>query len=119
MAYGIAVSMASGLRLNFGTMTKPFHAGNAASNGTLAAYLALRGFTARDDAIEAARGYSEIFGCDEKIESVYRDFPHQSQFILAEDRCLRGACFGIYLWRIIRALAQEKISYEFAAAKRS
>jgi 2-methylcitrate dehydratase PrpD len=68
MAYGIAVSMAGGLRLNFGTMTKPFHAGNAASGGTLAAYLARKGFTSRDNAIEAPHGYAEVFGCDEKID---------------------------------------------------
>ena len=30
---GIAASMASGIRANFGTMTKPLHVGRAASNG--------------------------------------------------------------------------------------
>jgi 2-methylcitrate dehydratase PrpD len=41
---GIAASMASGLRENFGTMTKPLHAGRAAENGVNAALLARRGF---------------------------------------------------------------------------
>lgn len=67
-AYGIAVSAASGLRYNIGTMTKPFHAGNAASNGTLAAYLARKGFTAREDAIEAPTGYARVFGCNTEID---------------------------------------------------
>ena len=42
-AFGIAGSMASGLRQNFGTMVKPLHAGIAARNGVEAAYLARRG----------------------------------------------------------------------------
>src|SRR5258706_15248920 len=37
---GIAASEASGLRDNFGSMTKPFHAGHAGENGTAAADLA-------------------------------------------------------------------------------
>ena len=40
MALGIAASEASGLRQNFGTMTKPFHAGLSARNGVIAALLA-------------------------------------------------------------------------------
>jgi 2-methylcitrate dehydratase PrpD len=57
-ALGIAASQASGLKLNFGTMTKPLHAGKAAANGLIAARLAARGFTARDDAIEAPQGFA-------------------------------------------------------------
>lgn len=57
-ALGIAASQASGLKLNFGTMTKPLHAGKAAANGLIAARLAARGFTARPDAIEAPQGFA-------------------------------------------------------------
>jgi 2-methylcitrate dehydratase PrpD len=57
MALGIAASEASGLKINFGTMTKPLHAGKAAQNGLIAARIAARGFTARDDAIEAPQGF--------------------------------------------------------------
>jgi len=53
---GIAASMASGLRENFGTMTKPLHAGRAAENGVTAAELAARGFTSAVNIIEARRG---------------------------------------------------------------
>ena len=52
-ALGIAASEASGIRDNFGSMTKPFHAGHAAENGTVAADLALLGWTAADDILEA------------------------------------------------------------------
>jgi 2-methylcitrate dehydratase PrpD len=48
--------MASGLRENFGTMTKPLHAGRAAENGVTAAELASRGFTSAINIIEARRG---------------------------------------------------------------
>jgi 2-methylcitrate dehydratase PrpD len=67
-AYGIAASTASGIRYNLGTMTKPLHAGGAASNGILAVYLAQKGFTAREDAIEAPNGYAKVFGCNDKID---------------------------------------------------
>jgi 2-methylcitrate dehydratase PrpD len=60
-ALGIAASTASGIRANFGTMTKPFHAGMAASNGTRAAILARLGLTAAGDAIEAQDGFGQIF----------------------------------------------------------
>jgi choline dehydrogenase-like flavoprotein len=42
----VAASQAAGLRRNFGTMTKPFHAGRAAENGVVAAEFAALGFTA-------------------------------------------------------------------------
>jgi 2-methylcitrate dehydratase PrpD len=54
---GIAASMASGLRENFGTMTKPLHAGRAAHNGVLSALLAREGFTASNHVLEAKRGF--------------------------------------------------------------
>ena len=58
IALGIAASEAAGLKYNFGTMTKPLHVGKAAMNGVIAARLAARGFTARDDAIEGPQGFA-------------------------------------------------------------
>ena len=46
MAFGIAASQLSGLVRNFGTMTKPFHAGHAAKCGVISAMMARQGFTA-------------------------------------------------------------------------
>ncbi len=54
---GIAASMAAGLRENFGTMTKPLHAGRAAENGVTAALLAQAGHTAASNILEARRGF--------------------------------------------------------------
>lgn len=57
-ALGIAASQASGLKCNFGTMTKPLHAGKGAMNGVIAAQLAAKGFTANTQAIEAPYGFA-------------------------------------------------------------
>lgn len=54
---GIAASMASGLGENFGTMTKPLHAGLAARSGITAVGLGSRGFTASATAIEGKQGF--------------------------------------------------------------
>ena len=62
-AVAIAGSMASGLRRNFGTMTKPLHVGLAASHGVEAALLAQKGFTGSDD-IFGDGGYLQAFACD-------------------------------------------------------
>jgi 2-methylcitrate dehydratase PrpD len=59
-ALGIAATQSSGLREMFGTMCKPFHPGNAARNGLLAALLAERGFTSSNQAIEAKRGFAHV-----------------------------------------------------------
>ena len=51
-ALGMACSMAGGIVDNFGTMTKPFHAGQAAKNAVLGSLLAEEGFTAGGHAME-------------------------------------------------------------------
>jgi len=58
-AFGLAVSQASGLKANFGTMTKPFHAGHAAERGLVSARLAKRGFTANPESFEGNQGLLE------------------------------------------------------------
>jgi 2-methylcitrate dehydratase PrpD len=61
-ALAIAASHASGLKENFGSMTKPYHAGHAARNGVLAAQLAREGLTASETALEGKQGYVAAFG---------------------------------------------------------
>ena len=60
-AFGIASSEASGVRQNFGTMTKPLHCGLSSRNGIVAALLAEKGFTADVDAIEGTFGFGKVF----------------------------------------------------------
>jgi 2-methylcitrate dehydratase PrpD len=57
MAIALAGSQAAGLMANFGTMTKPFHAGKAAHDGLLSARLAEAGFTASADVFEHPQGF--------------------------------------------------------------
>jgi 2-methylcitrate dehydratase PrpD len=64
MALGIAGTQAAGLKSQFGTMCKPFHAGKAAQNGLLAARLAARGFSSRADIIECVQGFALTHGPD-------------------------------------------------------
>ena len=69
MALGIAASLASGARRNFGSMTKPLHAGWAARNGIVAATLASRGFTADDEALEAPDGWLHAASAGAPVDS--------------------------------------------------
>jgi len=56
-ALALAASQSSGVMANFGTMTKPFHAGRSAHSGLIAARLAEIGFTASPDALEHPQGF--------------------------------------------------------------
>lgn len=58
---GISASMASGIGVNFGTMTKPLHPGLASRNGMTATFLGMKGFTASSDAIEGHQGFLPSF----------------------------------------------------------
>jgi len=59
---GMAASMASGIRVNFGTMTKPLHVGRAAQNGVTAALLARGGYEADPEGLDGPWGYFQVFG---------------------------------------------------------
>ena len=69
MAVSLAASQASGLRQNFGTMTKPFHAGDAARAGVVAAMLVREGFTASEDALEGRFGFIRAFSGGQGFDS--------------------------------------------------
>ena len=56
-ALGLAATKASGLKSQFGTMGKPYHAGLAAANGVEAALLAEAGFVSRPDGLECEQGF--------------------------------------------------------------
>jgi 2-methylcitrate dehydratase PrpD len=61
IALSLAASLASGIKANFGTMTKPLHVGHASRNGLIAALLAADGFTANTGALEHAQGFFLVF----------------------------------------------------------
>ena len=60
-ALSVAASMPAGLKYNFGTMTKPLHAGLAARSGVTAALLAAEGFTGADGALGTDRGFCDLY----------------------------------------------------------
>ncbi|MGA0865543.1 MAG: MmgE/PrpD family protein, partial [Burkholderiaceae bacterium] len=61
-ALSIAGSQSAGLRENFGTMTKPFHAGRSSESGIVAAEFAQIGWTAAPTILEAPRGFFSAAG---------------------------------------------------------
>jgi 2-methylcitrate dehydratase PrpD len=69
IAIGIAASAAGGVRANFGSMTKPLHAGYAARSGALAGLLAHEGLTASPDVLENRYGYLALFSGSEGADS--------------------------------------------------
>ena len=74
-AWGIAASGASGLMRNFGTMTKPFHAGQAARCGVAAAWMARAGFTADESIFDGKGGFLATYRGDtaEPVEKLLDD----------------------------------------------
>ncbi len=61
-ALGLAGSQASGLLRNFGTMTKPFHAGHAARCAVQSALLAKAGFTADTSLFDGKDSFFATYG---------------------------------------------------------
>jgi len=60
-AWGIAASQASGLKTNFGTMTKALHIANAARGGIVAAQLARSGFTSDQSILDGPGGFIDTY----------------------------------------------------------
>ncbi len=76
-ALGVAASMASGIKTQFGTMGKPLHAGLAAHAGVDAALLARDGFVATYDGLESEQGFSKTHngaGKSGAFDGIGRDF---------------------------------------------
>ncbi len=61
IALGIAASTSGGLREEFGTMTKPLQVGHGAEDGYSSVELAVLGWTAANNIIEAERGFMRAF----------------------------------------------------------
>lgn len=62
-ALAICASEAAGVKSNFGSQTKPLHAGLAARSGLFAALLAQAGFEAGPEAFEHPQGFFNVFNC--------------------------------------------------------
>ena len=69
MAIALGASQSSGVMSNFGTMTKPVHAGRAAHAGVASARLAALGFTASLDALEHAPGFLHAVSPNGRVDA--------------------------------------------------
>ena len=110
-ALGIAASEAAGLKCNFGTMTKPLHAGNACRSGLLAALLAERGFTADPNAIEAEQGFAAAYGGGSDADAALADGWHLRENIFKH----HASCF--FTHSTIEGLLELKRERPFAGAE--
>ncbi|HBA34147.1 MAG TPA: MmgE/PrpD family protein, partial [Gammaproteobacteria bacterium] len=66
-ALGIAATQAGGLKRVFGTMCKPFHAGNAAANAVSSVLLAEDGFTSANNIIEGPFGFLSVMASENNV----------------------------------------------------
>jgi 2-methylcitrate dehydratase PrpD len=110
-ALGIAATQSSGVREMFGTMCKPFHPGNAARNGLLAALLAQRGFTSSDQGIEAKRGFANVLSTRFEPEEITERLGETWELSLNTYKPF--AC-GIVIHPIIDACIQLRAKHGFA-----
>src|SRR6266850_477965 len=58
----IAASLSAGIRVNFGSMSKPLNAARASENGVFAAEIASHGFTGGDNGLDGQWGFFQVLG---------------------------------------------------------
>jgi 2-methylcitrate dehydratase PrpD len=112
-ALGVAASEASGLRDNFGSMTKPFHAGHAAENGVVAVDLAALGWTAADDILEAPLGFFQAAGGGFDPSAIVNRLSKPWMFASPGDLIKRFPCGTIqqaFMDEMLRLIQDHKIS---------
>jgi 2-methylcitrate dehydratase PrpD len=95
-ALAIAASFSSGLKANFGTMTKPLHVGHCAQNGVRAALLAREGMTASHDVFEHRQGFFEVFNGagNYDADAVLRDWAEPLDIVTPGIAIKRYPCCG-------------------------
>jgi len=100
-ALGIAASTAAGSLANFGSMTKPLHAGRAASDAVAAVGLARAGFTADASELDHPRGFLARYGAPDGTVDLAERIAHWTD-AWSDDCAVKqfAACFGTH-----RALA--------------
>lgn len=106
-ALGIAATRAAGLKSQFGTMGKPWHAGTAASNGVEAALLAQGGFVSRPDALECEQGFGDTHaGANADLSLVLDGLGERFRFEKVQYKlhaCCHGTHAGLEALAVLRA----------------
>ena len=67
-AWGMAASQMGGLSANFGTMTKPFHAGHAARCTVMSAWMAREGYTANETIFEGKKNLFTTYAGEDGVD---------------------------------------------------
>ena len=109
-ALGIAASMASGIKTQFGTMGKPLHAGLAAHAGVDAALLAYDGFVATHDGLEGEQGFSPTHhgaGDTGAFDGMGRDFVFERV-----SHKYHACCHGIHATLEALAILRQRVSVQ-------
>lgn len=114
-AMSVAVSSAAGVKGQFGTAAKPFHAGMAARNAVEAALLARAGLTGRLDILEGPQGFLELFGGPDAPG--WRDRPLGQPHVLESHGVIpkRHPCCGSTHY-VVDMLLDLKAEHGFTAA---
>jgi 2-methylcitrate dehydratase PrpD len=94
-ALGIAATQAAGLKVMFGTMAKPLHAGLAAQSGLRAALLARNGLTTRTDVLECVQGFAQVHGADLRVDDALAT-PDGGHHILGNLFKFHAACYSVH-----------------------
>ncbi len=116
-AISLGVSMASGVKAQFGTMAKPFHAGMAAKNAVMAARLAEGGITAAPESLEGHYGFRSLYcgpqsrGWEGVLESLGN--PLAAEKYGLEPKCY-PCCAGAH--RALDGLLELQAKHRFSAA---
>jgi aconitate decarboxylase len=116
-ALGIAASQASGIVGNFGTMTKPFHAGHAAQSGLMAARYAQAGMTASPEILEYKNGFLRAVSPDGDVDVDRPARFHERWFSLDHGIGVKlyPMCYGTH--RLISRLTQYAIDSDLHASQ--
>ncbi|HJQ62945.1 MAG TPA: MmgE/PrpD family protein [Burkholderiales bacterium] len=93
-AWGLAASQMSGLVRNFGTMTKPFHAGHASRCGVVSAWMARSGFTADENVFDGKGGVLDLYRGDDgdAMENLLRSLGRRWELIDPGNYVKRWPC---------------------------
>ena len=94
-AMALSLSRASGIRSNFGTQSKPYHAGMAAKAGLEAISLAQSGVTSSPTALEGEDGFIQCFTND-SLANKARNAAEPIKFGMEWDISTRGYAFKKY-----------------------
>ena len=115
-ALAIAASHAGGLGANFGTMTKPYHAGIAARDAVIAARLAASGATAGIDALENPKGFLTAYSLDMRPDRGSPVMVGKDWYLLRQRLCVKKYPTCYFMHRsfdaTVRLLADRDISVE-------